>query len=93
MTRGITRRGFLQTGAAGAAALAAGPAALAAAAARTNGEGDVPMEHFREPARDTPIAERADVLVAGAGPAGVVAAVPRARRDPRAVSRAFEHDR
>lgn len=38
------------------------------------------MQTFHEPARDVPVIEEADVLVAGAGPAGVMAAVAAARQ-------------
>jgi len=34
---------------------------------------------YREPARDVPIVEHADVVVCGAGPAGVAAAIAAAR--------------
>ena len=37
------------------------------------------MNHFHEVSRDTPVVERCDVLVAGAGPAGVCAAIAAAR--------------
>ena len=37
------------------------------------------MKQFREAARDIPIAEEADVVVCGAGPAGVAAAIAAAR--------------
>ena len=38
------------------------------------------MPTFREPARDVQIVEDVDVLVAGAGPAGVMAAIAAARQ-------------
>ena len=38
------------------------------------------MQSVREPARDTPVAAAADVVVAGAGPAGVSAALCAARQ-------------
>jgi len=38
------------------------------------------MPSYNEPAREVPIVERADVLVAGGGPAGVAAALAAARR-------------
>ncbi|MBN1419467.1 MAG: FAD-dependent oxidoreductase [Planctomycetes bacterium] len=62
---GVTRRGFLAAG-----------AALCAAAA---GRGADPRASIAEPARDIPIAESADVVICGAGPAGVAAAIAAAR--------------
>ncbi len=41
------------------------------------------MNTFREPARDVPVAESTDILVAGGGPAGVMAAIAAARRGAR----------
>lgn len=41
------------------------------------------MPHHREPARDTPIVEEVDVLVAGGGPAGACAAIAAARAGAR----------
>jgi len=38
---------------------------------------------YREPARDVPIVEKADVVVCGAGPAGVAAAIAAARSGAR----------
>ena len=37
------------------------------------------MDTYREPARDIPVIARADVVVAGSGPAGVSAAIAAAR--------------
>ena len=37
------------------------------------------METYREPAREIPVIARADVVVAGSGPAGVSAAIAAAR--------------
>ena len=69
----IGRRGFLQTGAAAAAALALDSVAASAAA----GPSDQPT--YREPARNVPVVDDSDVVVCGAGPAGVCAAVAAAR--------------
>lgn len=74
MRRRIDRREFLQ-GAAGAAALAGAPILHAATKEATM----TTPKTYHEAARDVPIVERADVLVAGAGPAGVAAAVAAAR--------------
>jgi hypothetical protein len=41
------------------------------------------MKTHHEPARDIPVVERADVLVAGAGPAGVAAAAGAAPTPPQ----------
>jgi len=38
------------------------------------------MANFQEPARDVPVVEETDVLIAGAGPAGIMAAVAAARQ-------------
>jgi len=67
----LSRRRFLQ------AALASGaltqlPASAQEAAATKPG-------HFSEPGRDIPLVEDADVIVCGAGPAGVTAAITAAR--------------
>ncbi len=67
----MKRRTFLHA----SAAAAVGAAARGAKAA----EKDANMKTHREPARDVPIAEEADVVVCGAGPAGVSAAVAAAR--------------
>src|SRR5207253_9791536 len=39
--------------------------------------------HFAEPGRDIPLVEHADVIVCGAGPAGVTAAITAARAGAR----------
>lgn len=70
----VPRRTFL--GAATAAAMGATAASRAIPAAAQ----EPPVEQYREPQRDVPIVERADVLVAGGGPAGVAAALAAARR-------------
>lgn len=73
MTRRLGRRGFLQFGAATAAGLGltAGGSAGEPAPNRTN--------RVVEPARDVPVADSTDVVVCGAGPAGVAAAIAAAR--------------
>jgi len=67
----VNRRMFLHT----AAAIGAAPRLLLSAANE-----DTVMKPYHEPARDVPVVERADVLVAGGGPAGVAAALAAARR-------------
>ncbi|MBN1347668.1 MAG: FAD-dependent oxidoreductase [Phycisphaerae bacterium] len=69
----LDRRTFLKTGAAAAVALPSYASAPAAA------KDDTPMKAYREPARDVPVVEHADVVVCGGGPAGVAAAVAAAR--------------
>lgn len=69
----MTRRFFLGSGIATAGTLLAAGAA-ADGAARKSGAGA-----FREPARDVPVDDWADVIVVGGGPAGVAAAVSAAR--------------
>ncbi len=73
MQEKLPRRLFLRTGA--TAALGMGLAGNVAA--DQNAERDT--DSVREPARDIPIAEEADVVVCGAGPAGVAAALSAAR--------------
>ena len=63
----VSRRHFLTAALAGGAA---SPAQIIAAEAASG---------FHEPARDIPLAEDADVIVCGAGPAGVAAAITAAR--------------
>ncbi|MBL9114020.1 MAG: FAD-dependent oxidoreductase [Verrucomicrobiaceae bacterium] len=63
----VSRRHFLTAALAGGAA---SPAQLIAAEVASG---------FHEPARDIPFAEDADVIVCGAGPAGVTAAITAAR--------------
>lgn len=64
----VSRRHFLTAALAGSAA---SPANLVAAEAKAG--------QFYERARDIPLAEDADVIVCGAGPAGVAAAITAAR--------------
>jgi hypothetical protein len=75
----MNRRGFLKLG--GAAAAVPGVLSQAALAAGDAGDAgrDAPST-VREPARDIPVAAEADVVVCGAGPAGVAAAVAAARK-------------
>ena len=69
----IGRRAFMRSGAAAAAGLGAGSSIAAEC-------GDEPSPGiYRQPARDVPIVEQADVVVCGAGPAGVSAAIAAAR--------------
>jgi len=70
----VSRRTFLTTALAGGAAIAGGAASqLPLHAAETK------PGQFNEPARDIPLAADADVIVCGAGPAGVTAAITAAR--------------
>ncbi len=75
MHRKVDRRVFLTSGAGAAATLAA--AAPLSTPANKPGSMKLP---YREPARDVPVVEHDDVIVCGAGPAGVAAAVAAARR-------------
>lgn len=69
----ITRRQFMHSGAAlGAGAGWLAPTRNGDSAEREDGT-------YREPARDVPIVEQADVVVCGGGPAGVAAAIAAAR--------------
>lgn len=76
MTRPLSRRSFLGAGAVGSLAIAASPGR----AAEQSGDAG---ETYLEPARAVPIVERCDVVVCGAGPAGVAAAVSAARAGAR----------
>lgn len=68
----VTRRTFFTTALAGGAA---SQIPLPAAGTKPG--------QFNEPARDIPLAEDADVIVCGAGPAGVAAAITAARAGAR----------
>jgi hypothetical protein len=68
----LRRRDFLCCGTVAAVATAAGSPSIAHATPVTAG-------HLVEPARQIPIAEETDVIVCGAGPAGVCAAIAAAR--------------
>ncbi len=84
MSHEMNRRAFLRIAgaagglAAGGSLASAGPAADGDAESTAHGK-DEPMAAYHETARDIPIAGEPDVLVAGAGPAGVVAAIAAAR--------------
>ncbi|MFH1918961.1 MAG: FAD-dependent oxidoreductase, partial [Planctomycetota bacterium] len=73
MSDRFDRRVFLTSGAAAAGALVAGSLPLEAA------EEPAAVKSYREPARDVPVVEHDDVIVCGAGPAGVSAAIAAAR--------------
>jgi hypothetical protein len=73
----LSRRGFIS--AAVASGTAVGASQLASAAA----EGEPKPGEFREPSHDIPLADDADVIVCGAGPAGVTAAIMAARAGAR----------
>lgn len=74
MTHRIDRRRFFQTGTAAAVGLSASTVVHAQGKQTTlNGE------TVEEPAREIPVVEDADVVVCGAGPAGVAAAIASAR--------------
>ena len=73
MEAGLTRRGFFS----GAVA-----SAVAAAVPGLSAEG-APVGAFREPPRDLPVTEDADLIVVGGGPAGIGAAVTAARLGKR----------
>jgi len=70
----MNRRAFIRLG--GLAAVVPAVTAGRAQAAEAVGQGVT----VREPARDLPVAESADVVVCGAGPAGVAAALASARK-------------
>ncbi|NQT12325.1 MAG: FAD-dependent oxidoreductase [Planctomycetes bacterium] len=73
MQKRIARRVFLASGTAAAATLAAG-------SVRSALPGEPTLEKaYREPAREIPVVEHDDVIVCGAGPAGVAAAIAAAR--------------
>jgi hypothetical protein len=72
MTDRLDRRKFLGCGTIAVVAAAAGPQPMAQAT-------PVAAGHILEPPRQTPIVEESDVIVCGAGPAGVCAAIAAAR--------------
>lgn len=73
MSNSLSRRGFLS--------VAAVPALTAASvvAAPADGASAAKPGEFQEPARNIPLANDADVIVCGGGPAGVTAAIMAAR--------------
>jgi len=71
MTTPFSRRGFL--------AAAAVPAVTAAGQSPADHPAGGDPDTFREPAREIPLADDADVIVCGGGPAGVSAAIMAAR--------------
>ncbi len=75
----FSRRRFLR------GALAGGAMAPLSAGAQEGGAGGAPVkgDEFREPSRDVPLVEDADVIVCGAGPAEVTAAITAARAGAR----------
>jgi hypothetical protein len=79
----LTRRHFLQAAALGA--VAGPPTGRAAEALLTGVPGG---KSFAEPARTLPLVNDADVIVCGAGPAGIAAAITAARAGAR--TRLFE---
>jgi FAD-dependent oxidoreductase family protein len=74
MTQRIDRRRFFQTGTAAAVGLSA-----AGTLAANADEASSDSKTVREAAREIPVVEEADVVVCGAGPAGVAAALAAAR--------------
>ena len=77
MAKPLSRRGFLSA----AAAVPALGVASTATAVESSAEGSAPTKsgEFAEPARNIPLANDCDVIVCGAGPAGVSAAIMAAR--------------
>ncbi|MCU0982456.1 MAG: FAD-dependent oxidoreductase [Pirellulaceae bacterium] len=73
MAQRIGRRGFLQVGAVTAAGLGL------AACSKAGEQPPAATGRVAEPAREVPVVESADVVVCGAGPAGVAAALAAAR--------------
>ena len=78
---GFTRRAFFGAAVAGAAGVAAAPRLAAGAQAHVGGA--AAGGRFKEPALDLPLRDDADVVVCGAGPAGVAAAIAAARAGAR----------
>ena len=74
-----TRRRFFQTAATAAALAVPRARTLAADAASHGSPGNEEKGVYLEPAKEVPIVSGADVVVCGAGPAGVAAAIAAAR--------------
>ena len=75
----MNRRDFMRLG--GLAAAMPAAVAVKASAAEALAAGAA----VREPARDIPVAESADVVVCGGGPAGVAAALCAARKGAKTI--------
>jgi len=73
----MNRRNFLTQTVAAVAGAGLGGSAVAAEA------GVAPAGAIREPAKDVPVVESVDVVVCGAGPAGIAAAITAARAGAR----------
>lgn len=82
----LNRRKFFRTALTGAGSLLVAPALVPAAEQSTAGK-SAPNQ-FHEPAHELPLYEEADVIVCGAGPAGIAAAVTASRAGAR--TRLFE---
>ena len=79
---GFSRRAFFHSVLAGSAG-AVGAAQLAGCASAPPSAGTVKAGRFQEPANTLPYRDDADVIVCGAGPAGVSAAIAAARTGAR----------
>ncbi len=79
----VSRRTFFQAALTGTAAAAALQPFAGCATAGSAGHALLPDGRFREPAREMPHRADADVIVCGAGPAGVSAAIAAARAGAR----------
>ena len=77
MTNRMDRRFFFKSGAAVAAGLSAGAPSPAAPEKSPN------ADSYLQPARAVPVVEHDDVIVCGAGPAGIAAAIAAARSGAR----------
>ncbi len=81
MLGSLKRREFLRGS--GVAAAMAGTSACAAPGGGGAGAPVPGAKTWRQPAMDVPVAEEADVVVCGAGPAGIAAAIAAARAGAR----------
>lgn len=84
---GLNRRSFLRTTLAAAGA-AVGAPHLASGGEKSQANPPTTANRFKEPARDLPLRDDADVIVCGGGPAGIAAAITAARAGAR--TRLFE---
>lgn len=80
---GVTRRTFFQAALAGTAGAAALPQVTGCATAPRGDAATLRGGVLREAAREVPVRDGADVIVCGAGPAGVSAAIAAARAGAR----------